>query len=82
MDKDVGDSEKERSTLDIQSMALPMSNHKILVKNSIAIVLDSLLEQEKGTAKEVTLKTLYQASVNTKYAKINHGCVLLSHWFL
>ena len=51
VDKDVGDSQKEHPTFDIQSMALPMSNHKTLVKNSIAIVLDSLLEQEKGTAK-------------------------------
>ena len=39
-----------------------MSDRSTLVRNSIATVLGSLLKQEKGTARELTLKALYKAS--------------------
>ena len=38
-----------------------MLDHSTLVRNSIATVLGSLLKQEKGTARELTLKALYKA---------------------
>ena len=43
-----------------------MSDHVALVRDSIATLLGSLLEQEKGTARELTLKAIYKASEDRK----------------
>lgn len=45
-----------------------MSDNKTIVKSSIVTVLGLLLEQEKGTARDQTLKVLNKESENRKNA--------------